>query len=840
MKKFFFSMLTLLYLFSVTCFAQENVYRILSSGDSIVTFKVFNTKTEKIETSRSKEVIMELVKASGDVDIVLNKTLIDNMGYEHSFYQQYYKNIEVENGIFISHSKNGYLTSVNGDFINIGEVDVNAKITESEALDLALKAIGAEKYKWQIDEEKPLIKDNNSKNYYPKGETMLVYSDSLQQYRLSIRLNIYAYSPFSINYVFVDAITGDIIKIQNLTKNTQTIGTAVTKYSDTVNITTEYSGGKYSLSILTDSVNIYTVNLNNSEDFDDAEPFEDNDNFWNDYSFSNYVANDVHWAAEKVFLYWENVLGIHGWDGSHGDMYNYIHFGTDYENASWQREEQCTYYGDGYTTYKPFTAIDIVAHEWGHALGDGVNIMRESSIEIMDEGVEAYAICEGMSDIWGACVEQWAAPTKEYWKNGEQIMNNGFSCGRSLQSPNTEGYRQGYSTEGNYPDTYHGYYWYYGSNENVFAHVNSTVISHWFYLLSEGGVGTNDYSNPYNVSGLGITNAAKIAWYAELYYFDHNTTFSEARSQTIAAAAALFGANSCQVVNVTNAWYAVGVGNSYSMISGSTLVCSSPNKTYNLNGYPSGATITWTNSDNLEYVSGQGTSSYIVKAKSGSTYYGPAWVKVTTTSGSCTTTETKDIWAGAPVCTPSGPEEGYIYNSYLFYANAGTLSEPTSYNWVLNPVLDNHLYSYGSYADISFYSEYPGYQVLARATNTCGTGEYGVTNISISDGSKGSLEIDKGKEGYSLYPNPASRSITITIINNSDADLKSLDSKLDKEEPSTFYIRVIDMSGVEHFKTIGSGDTYTFPVNKLKNGRYIVIIDTGNKISKLPLVINNH
>ena len=84
--------------------------------------------------------------------------------------------------------------------------------------------------------------------------------------------------------------------------------------------------------------------------------------------------------------------------------------------------------------------------------------------------------------------------------------------------------------------------------------------NYWFYLLSEGGTGTNDLNNQYNVIGIGIDKAAQIAYRNLIHYLTPEATFEDARNGSIMAATDLYGRNSHEVQAVVNAWYAVGVG----------------------------------------------------------------------------------------------------------------------------------------------------------------------------------------------------------------------------------------------------------------------------------------
>lgn len=100
------------------------------------------------------------------------------------------------------------------------------------------------------------------------------------------------------------------------------------------------------------------------------------------------------------------------------------------------------------------------------------------------------------------------------------------------------------------------------------------VMSHWFYLLTEGGPVTIN-NNDYNITGIGIESAAKITYRAQDVYMDSNTSFADARTNTIQAAEDWYGVNSQEVSSVIEAWYAVGVGSCTNEILENTTVITS-------------------------------------------------------------------------------------------------------------------------------------------------------------------------------------------------------------------------------------------------------------------------
>jgi Zn-dependent metalloprotease len=82
------------------------------------------------------------------------KEIRDEQGFIHQYYQQYYRNVKVEDGEATVHSdKQGNIETIFGYFKPVGEVDTNPTLSETQAMEYALKHIGAETYKWQIPEE---------------------------------------------------------------------------------------------------------------------------------------------------------------------------------------------------------------------------------------------------------------------------------------------------------------------------------------------------------------------------------------------------------------------------------------------------------------------------------------------------------------------------------------------------------------------------------------------------------------------------------------------------------------------------------------------------------------
>jgi hypothetical protein len=109
------------------------------------------------------------------------------------------------------------------------------------------------------------------------------------------------------------------------------------------------------------------------------------------------------------------------------------------------------------------------------------------------------------------------------------------------------------------PDTYLRTNWYTGTADHGGVHTNSSVQNHWFYLLSEGGSGTNDNGESYNVTAITRFKARLIAYRALTVYLTSSSQYIDARKATLEAAYDLYGQCSQEIISVGDAWHAVGV-----------------------------------------------------------------------------------------------------------------------------------------------------------------------------------------------------------------------------------------------------------------------------------------
>lgn len=468
----------------------------------------------------------------------------DVFGLEHVRYQQYIKGIPVEHGIYVVHAKNGKVSSQNGVWIkDIPTKLEQGSLKEASALEFALNFVGAKKYKWQDpNEEKFLKREQNNPNasFFPKGE-MVFYSgeDDVipDELRPAYKFDIYAEEPLSRQIIFVDAVNGNILGKREIIHQVDVNGTAETAYSGNQTIKTELNSGNYRLRETGRGNGVNTYNLQKGTSYSSAVDFLDNDNTWNNVNSNlDEYATDAHWGGEMTYDYYKNKYGRNSIDGNGFAINSYVHYSKNYFNAFWDGSRMT--YGDGSSTngYKPLTSLDVCGHEITHGLTSKTSNLTYSN--------ESGAMNEAFSDIFGTSIEFYARPTKGDW-----LIGGDFYTIRSMSKPND------YSD----PDTYKGTYWYTGTSDNGGVHTNSGVLNYWYYLLVNGGSGTNDNNFAFSVSGLGIDKAGMIAYATLTSYLTSTSKFADARTLSIQAAQSIYGPSSNEVAQTINAWDAVGV-----------------------------------------------------------------------------------------------------------------------------------------------------------------------------------------------------------------------------------------------------------------------------------------
>lgn len=557
-------------------------------------------KTLKLEnTTSSGSAITQFSKnynLDKDNTFVAKKENSDASGMIHQRFQQFYKGIKVEFGTLITHTRDGFVEMVNGELYDAKSLNINPTLSASEGFNLALNFVGAQKYLWEDQ------MSANAMDYAkPTGELVIFPQVNSGKIVLAYKYDIYAVAPLLRDEVYVDAHTGEILYANPIIKHAKqlisakqseayakkieeiTVGTNAflasanvpTRYSGSRSIETKLIGANYVLNedVRGTGSGIFTYNCGKTSSYPSTN-FTNATNTWNTGTYTtgsatkDNAALDAHWGAEMTYDFWKNIFGRNSYDDAGATIKSYVHYGNNYGNAFWNGSVMTYGDGGGGTFTGPLTSIDVCGHEIGHAICTFTSNLAYQN--------QSGGMNEGLSDIWGACIEQYgrngnlnapadgASPGNQaVWKIGEDITASGL---RSLSYPRTKGD----------PDTYLGTGWITTAddgacvpnsttNDHCGVHTNSGVLNHWFYIVTAGKSGTNNAPVPftYNVAGIGMAKSAQITYYAERDYLTPNATYMDMRNATIAVASTLYCATSPEVQAVTKAWKAVNVGADY-------------------------------------------------------------------------------------------------------------------------------------------------------------------------------------------------------------------------------------------------------------------------------------
>lgn len=219
-----------------------------------------------------------------------------------------------------------------------------------------------------------------------------------------------------------------------------------------------------------------------------------------------------------VYGYFYKTFGRDSFDQNGKTITANVCVDLGYNNAFWDPDQESLTFGDGDgVVFGPLgNSLDIVGHEFGHALTS-----YTANLVYYDE---PGALNESMSDFWGAMIKR---------KN--------WLCGEDSYTPSVPGDALRYldtPAKGGQPEHYRNYV-LHGN-----PHTNSGIPNKAAYLIA---------------SVIGRGDAEQLYYRALTIYFNSQTTFYEARLGLAQAAADLFGADSVQVQAVNRAFDQVGV-----------------------------------------------------------------------------------------------------------------------------------------------------------------------------------------------------------------------------------------------------------------------------------------
>lgn len=269
-------------------------------------------------------------------------------------------------------------------------------------------------------------------------------------------------------------------------------------------------------------------------------------------------------------------------------------------------------------------------------------------------------------------------------------------------------------------------------------------------------------------------------------------------------------------------------------IIGPAAVCSSGSN-YVINNLPPGVYVNWTPSSNITQLSNQGLSNGTFNTSVG--YCGNGTIQATLRTNCVSTSlPALSVWVGTPaISNVSGPSGGIVGGSSGYAATLSDINaNVTSYNWALMPAVSNNYFNpNGSHCYITWYTA--GYYALSvNAVNTCGASSNYWYPISVSG------------SHLSVSPNPATNNVQVSILkaqNTSTPDTVSVTSQFtttsSQDIATTYTVKIYNSFGTVFYSTKKSGDTFSVPVNILRDGTYIIEANDGKNSYKQQLIIKH-
>lgn len=482
----------------------------------------------------------------------------DELGITHSVYEHYYKGVKVMDDMILLHEKEGRLIYVNGEIISDINLPIKQQPTLQKVKSLIITDLNALGKVTVSNIEEVIAKVN-------KGRSATLYHAS--------KVEALSLNPLKAFTYYIDNDSGTIIKKNSRLHDADTPSQSATYYKGTQSITVDSYNGQYRLK--DNARNIHTMDGTNL-DVDPDNGLINSEEYLNpgaDYTADNTKpAAEVHWAMKNAYDYYMIRHNRNSYDGNGSKIDNYYNFNfgglTGGANAAALDTPLyggivCMLYGNGkilnglITYMNPVVGIDVAGHEYSHL------IIGRNGLGGLNYEAESGAINESIADMLGTAIEFYSGSSPN-WTIGEGIPVS------SILNPSPSPYMRSMSDPNNVnpgpqPDTYNGTHWASTANpdennDNGGVHTNSGVGNYWFYLLSQGGSGTNDIGNAYNVTGITIEKSEKIIYRALHQYMTPNTTYLDAYNATIQAVTDLYGASGNEQQQNVKAWYGVGIG----------------------------------------------------------------------------------------------------------------------------------------------------------------------------------------------------------------------------------------------------------------------------------------
>ncbi len=463
-------------------------------------------------SSRLMHILSRIEQGRWRGEFKLRKAQIEPLtGFVHERLQQFWKDVRIVGAEVVLHRKGDKVFCINGLFFEDAGSEGGWVLSRQEAVAAA----------------KEFARDSRLETEGVEKVLLPTEEDFRPAYLVVLRRMGRGWK------VYVDAETGEVLWVEDMLRYSSAIGLGYGVFQDKKKFDAWYTGSTYQSIGRMRPAEIVTYDMMGT--WTTGWVAEDSDNIWH---LGPLV--DAHVYAGYVYDFYFKKFSRKGIDNANMRILSFVRFGSGYNNAFWDGQEMVYGNGDG-VFFRPFSAgLDVVAHELSHGV-------TQFTCDLIYNG-ESGALNEAFSDIMATACEFEYQPEgtgflKADWWIGEDLFYTFGYIIRSLRMP---------YQEGGYPD--HISLKYTGSSDYGGVHINSTIISHAFYLLAHGG--THRLTGVH-VDGIGLEKASKIFYRAYVYYLFPSANFSDVRQATLRAASDLY--SGAEVEQVRKAWDAVGI-----------------------------------------------------------------------------------------------------------------------------------------------------------------------------------------------------------------------------------------------------------------------------------------
>lgn len=231
----------------------------------------------------------------------------------------------------------------------------------------------------------------------------------------------------------------------------------------------------------------------------------------------------------KTIEYYQSVHNRNSIDGNGMLVKSVVNFvGSAFANAAWFADKNVMLYGRGDPrTQNDFALpLDVAAHELTHGI-----TARTANLEYVSE---SGALNESYSDVFGKLVAFKNGKDGNNWKIGDELFKDGKSFVRDMENPKV-GHTDQFMYKGQFCSRF---------NDFCGVHQNSGIPNKAAVLLAKK---------------IGTEKVGKIYFLTLTQLLRPNSNFKEARAQSEAACASLYGQGSADCKAVSESFQAVGI-----------------------------------------------------------------------------------------------------------------------------------------------------------------------------------------------------------------------------------------------------------------------------------------